>query len=220
MTAEIKDWRTAASTVLDQGALWHALHVEMASAGETLFDVPDTLDGLADAIDLDEPNQTYVLCFLAAYDRLIGNLGTTSLYTEAAMRLSLVDLWCSKQADYGHGNITRFGDLGVIVRMSDKVERLKNLDKTGAAANNESVMDSWRDLLGYAVIGMMLEMDLFHLPLVDTLGEWEWSAPWPDTLEELTPSPLVAHRHDPVYACNNTAPTTAGCHIYPESWKP
>jgi len=73
------------------------------------------------------------------------------------------DLLCSKQADYGHENILAFGDIGICVRMSDKIARIKNLRNKNAM--NESLMDSWLDLLGYAVIGLMLLADTFTLPL-------------------------------------------------------
>lgn len=76
---------------------------------------------------------------------------------------SVHDLLCSKQADYGHENILAFGDIGICVRMSDKIARIKNL--RNKKAMNESLMDSWLDLLGYAVIGLMLLADTFTLPL-------------------------------------------------------
>ena len=39
----------------------------------------------------------------------------------------IVTLVCQKQADYGHGNINAFGELGIKVRVSDKKARLKNI---------------------------------------------------------------------------------------------
>lgn len=77
---------------------------------------------------------------------------------------SVHELLCSKQADYGHGNILAFGDIGICVRMSDKIARIKNL-RGKKEAKNESLLDSWLDLLGYAVIGLMLLADTFTLPL-------------------------------------------------------
>jgi len=62
-----------------------------------------------------------------------------------------------KQLDYGPGNIASFGELGVLVRTNDKVERLKNLWRKNRMADpqNESVADSWRDLSNYGLIGEM-----------------------------------------------------------------
>jgi hypothetical protein len=36
-------------------------------------------------------------------------------------------LMVKKRQDYGPGNINAFGELGVVVRLSDKMERLKHL---------------------------------------------------------------------------------------------
>lgn len=64
-------------------------------------------------------------------------------------------LMASKQAAYGPGNIADFGELGVLIRANDKVRRLKHLlFENGTATNDESVDDSWRDLLNYAAIAI------------------------------------------------------------------
>lgn len=73
------------------------------------------------------------------------------------------ELLCKKQADYGHENILAFGDIGICVRMSDKIARIKNLRNKNAM--NESIEDSWIDLLGYAIIGLMLLSNTFQLEL-------------------------------------------------------
>jgi hypothetical protein len=72
----------------------------------------------------------------------------------------------SKQHDYGHQNILRHGITGVIVRMCDKVERIKNLQRRDKPAN-ESLQDSWGDLVGYSIIAVMLLEGTFGLPLGD-----------------------------------------------------
>ena len=73
-------------------------------------------------------------------------------------------LW-KKQRDYGPGNISDFGELGVLVRANDKMARLKNLHKAGIAPSNESVEDSWLDLANYAVIALMLRRGIWGLPV-------------------------------------------------------
>lgn len=70
-----------------------------------------------------------------------------------------------KQKDYGPGNIMSFGELGVLVRANDKLERLKNLNKSGKTPNNESVDDSWKDLSNYGIIALMLRRGIFTLPM-------------------------------------------------------
>ena len=75
----------------------------------------------------------------------------------------MAKLLASKQHDYGHGNITAFGMKGVLVRLSDKVERLINLKSK--QARNESAVDTLRDIVGYCVIALMLHDDTFNLEL-------------------------------------------------------
>ncbi len=77
------------------------------------------------------------------------------------------ELLIRKQQDYGHGNIMDFGELGVLVRVNDKVRRLRNLWESDRLddPSNESVDDSWMDLLNYAAIALMLRRGTFSLPL-------------------------------------------------------
>jgi len=74
-------------------------------------------------------------------------------------------LLISKQHDYGHGNILMFGHTGIAIRMCDKIARLFTLTESDAEAQNESLIDSWRDLVGYAVIALMLWNNTFTLEL-------------------------------------------------------
>jgi hypothetical protein len=94
--------------------------------------------------------------------------------TLAAAHLDEIGLWnkkemlellCRKQHDYGHGNILSFGMIGVAVRMADKVARLANLTNRDIDAVNESLLDTWRDIVGYAVIARMLLVGTFELEL-------------------------------------------------------
>jgi hypothetical protein len=75
----------------------------------------------------------------------------------------IADLVIRKQHDYGHGNILAFGEFGVLVRASDKFERLKNLQ--GKEAKNEAIDDTWMDVAGYAILALMLRRGVFTLPL-------------------------------------------------------
>lgn len=68
-----------------------------------------------------------------------------------------------KQKDYGPMNIMEFGSLGIIIRMFDKVARLRNLTSKGLdllTANdvpNETFLDTLIDIIGYCTIGLMIE---------------------------------------------------------------
>jgi hypothetical protein len=75
------------------------------------------------------------------------------------------ELLVSKQHDYGHHNILMFGETGVGIRMCDKIARLITLTDSGATAQNESLFDTWCDLVGYSVIAQMLWNETFTLEL-------------------------------------------------------
>jgi predicted DNA-binding protein (UPF0251 family) len=77
----------------------------------------------------------------------------------------MLDLLIKKQRDYGHENIMLFGLVGVGVRMCDKIARLKTIVAEGHKPENESLLDTWRDLVGYSVIALMLWNDTFKLNL-------------------------------------------------------
>jgi len=99
----------------------------------------------------------------AAAEELLAKITDAPLsrFEEAAMETyaELMDLLVTKQADYGPHAITRApgGALnGVLVRLHDKVERLKNLADTDRNPDHESVRDTWVDAANYAVIALMV----------------------------------------------------------------
>lgn len=73
-----------------------------------------------------------------------------------------VKIFIKKQRDYGPGNINAFGLPGVVVRLSDKIQRLRNLYYDGFAireppvVSNETVDDTLMDIIGYAAIALLL----------------------------------------------------------------
>jgi len=67
----------------------------------------------------------------------------------------IAELLDQKRADYGTENIKKFGSYGVLVRVSDKVERLINLSRKEGQVNFESVEDSWKDIAGYAILALI-----------------------------------------------------------------
>ena len=85
-------------------------------------------------------------------------------------------LWCRKQHDYGDSNIrlgldlsssssecsqnNRLAQLGIVIRMNDKISRLTNLykkDKINSSAVLESIEDTCIDLMNYANMLMGLK---------------------------------------------------------------
>ena len=78
------------------------------------------------------------------------------------------ELLILKQKDYGPKNITQCpvgAEMGVLVRVYDKLSRLSNLLESGETPNNESLEDTWRDIVGYGLIGLMLHRGEFKLPM-------------------------------------------------------
>lgn len=129
-----------------------------------------------------EANYRYDTELYAEYSRMLGDavrcgdeptIVCFSWYTalEAARGLKEMGLWnleelaellVSKQHDYGHGNINVFGQVGVAVRISDKIARFYNLQKRQASATNEPFTDCLKDMVGYGVISAMLADDTFN----------------------------------------------------------
>ena len=82
-------------------------------------------------------------------------------------------LWCQKQSDYGDGNIrlgldisskdssfhaqnSALAQLGIIIRMNDKIQRLFNIYRKnifyekGMDVSDESIEDTCTDIMNYA----------------------------------------------------------------------
>ena len=80
------------------------------------------------------------------------------------------ELFSRKQYDYGSGNITLGGDLdddedrmlaltALVIRMNDKVNRLKNIilkHKGNNAVKGETYMDAFKDLSVYGIIAQLV----------------------------------------------------------------
>jgi hypothetical protein len=91
------------------------------------------------------------------------------LSTEVWSMDKQVELLASKQHDYGHENINRFGSNGVLVRLWDKVSRYENL--LGRGAENEPIDDTLKDMVGYVTIYVMVKNGTFSFPLEAELEE-------------------------------------------------
>ena len=72
-----------------------------------------------------------------------------------------------KQQDYGSNNISSSGELGIAVRLQDKVSRMRHIllkeltaqEKSAHVfkANHESLEDTYKDAANYALIGLLLQ---------------------------------------------------------------
>ena len=66
------------------------------------------------------------------------------------------DLFSKKNADYGDA-FAKDGPVGVLVRLGDKVQRMKSIQKSGITlVQDESLRDTLVDLSNYAVLCVML----------------------------------------------------------------
>lgn len=99
------------------------------------------------------------------FDAACMGLQLKTLAGKEFLRIALenVLLMDRKQCDYGSKNISDFGKFGVLVRMNDKLQRIKNLFGTGKRkrAINESMQDSFRDISNYAIIFIMLDKEMW-----------------------------------------------------------
>lgn len=77
---------------------------------------------------------------------------TTNVLTAGVVRMLV-----AKRQSYGPHNLAKFGDHGVLVRTSDKVERLIHMEGEGVTttAVKESALDAWRDIAGYALLVLL-----------------------------------------------------------------
>jgi len=73
-----------------------------------------------------------------------------------------------KRLDYGNLNIAVWDVLGVAVRLTDKVMRLRELILSGRPPQNESIRDTAVDIRNYGLILLMLVDGLWGLPMEAT----------------------------------------------------
>ena len=66
-----------------------------------------------------------------------------------------------KNKDYGDMNIIELGEEGIAYRIHDKTIRLLNIVKSKKKPENETIEDTYFDLAGYAIIGLMLKRNKF-----------------------------------------------------------
>ena len=81
--------------------------------------------------------------------------------------MECVQLFDTKQQDYGSNNISSSGELGIAVRLQDKVSRMRHIllkeltaqEKFAHVfkANHESLEDTYKDAANYALIGLLLQ---------------------------------------------------------------
>ena len=94
------------------------------------------------------------------HEQLAQRLGLKTQAARAFLIIALENtlLMDKKQQDYGSRNISDFGIVGVVIRMNDKFQRIKNLiGNRRKATVNESIRDTFRDVSNYAIIALLLD---------------------------------------------------------------
>ena len=82
------------------------------------------------------------------------------------------ELFAKKHLDYGMGNVaagttlanqeeTDFALVGLWYRISDKVNRWKNMILSNRKAQNESLIDTFQDLSNYGIISQIVQKGLW-----------------------------------------------------------
>jgi hypothetical protein len=84
-----------------------------------------------------------------------------------AVSEDLLEMFLKKHRDYGKGNILANGELGIAMRVAEKIERLKHLLLSQQTPANESIDETWTDIAVYAVIAKLYRSGQFQALDVD-----------------------------------------------------
>jgi hypothetical protein len=78
----------------------------------------------------------------------------------------LLEVFLKKHQDYGKGNILSIKELGIAMRLAEKIERLKHLllkaELGDTTTQNESIEDTWTDIAVYAIIAQLYRNGWFQ----------------------------------------------------------
>lgn len=87
------------------------------------------------------------------------------MINEQTIRLAcnrLADILIAKNKDYGNSvqeQFNEYGETSILIRLDDKLRRLKQLQKAPANVTSESKYDTLGDLAGYSVLGLLCMED-------------------------------------------------------------
>lgn len=72
------------------------------------------------------------------------------------IQANALELFAKKNADYGDA-FAKFGVIGVLMRIEDKIQRSLSITKNGVTlVNDEGIRDTLLDLHNYAAMALML----------------------------------------------------------------
>jgi len=100
-------------------------------------------------------------------DQIVSTLGVKTPMGKEIAKVSLecIKLFDEKQLDYGSTNIGASGEIGVAVRLQDKVSRMRHILlkalKGETSVINEPLADTYQDVANYGMIGMLLNRNIW-----------------------------------------------------------
>ncbi len=87
---------------------------------------------------------------------------TTRVEQFKAIQTDGLELFTKKNKDYGDA-FAKYGLVGVLMRIEDKIQRCLSITKTGVVLiNDESLEDTLIDLHNYAAMALILKRDLYR----------------------------------------------------------
>lgn len=163
-------WNQAASLViadaiLDANRLNHAGTLQTENCQTNIISVFEQL--VDDVFHSEVPGTDFMrrnMFFSMAANGIVGYANETKVSVDEA-GMHVLKTVIGKQRMYGHGNIARFGVPGLVIRLNDKLERLKNIQKHDGPVLFEPLHDTWLDICGYSVIAVMWVSEWFMLEL-------------------------------------------------------
>jgi hypothetical protein len=149
-----KSWDSSAQSKIETIHRGHEWNFD----GDYMFE--RMMDRLVRAVANNDVQEIHLSCGIIADEaaRGLNHLGKWD-------PIGLLDLLVRKQHDYGHDNINAFGQVGLAVRMCDKIARYYNLNRRGHGGLSEPMEDCLVDMVGYGVISRMLWDGTFDLEL-------------------------------------------------------
>lgn len=73
----------------------------------------------------------------------------------------LTELFIKKHKDYGKENILEIKELGIAIRITEKLSRIKNISNQNRKPQFESLEETWKDIAVYAIIAILYKRSLF-----------------------------------------------------------
>lgn len=155
---DLSDRIAEAPTTWDEACRRKVFRLQMLANNTLQRPYEMSLQDMKDAYERRRPSELLGAMVTLGADAM------SELGGDAAAREECIALIIDRHHKYGTGNIMVFEELGLMVRMGDKIARIANSSQDFA---DETYKDALMDLVGYATIALMLDDDSFMLPLED-----------------------------------------------------